>query len=175
MSILNKDTAADNSTMTKEEASDSIEGSNDVLHNLELTAKINEAINKHLSLNRKHELSGVTSGVMPIIEISAKQESVVTAPRVLVTDSSSMLIDRSRKVFAKENHFYPKVVNAKIHPLVASFFKLGNESIMARYKQMNPAVNVDILRSFLAYKPKYFKWAGKWSESSAFFFLLLCF
>ena len=65
--------------------------------------------------------------------------------------------------FESENHFYPRVLNATIHPLVASFFQLGNERIMARYAHLNPQVKfkLDKLRECLAYQPKRFKWAGE--------------
>ena len=148
--------------MTKEEASDSIDDSSDLLHDLELTAKINNAIHKHLSLNRKSSspslLSSNAAEKLLVNDVNTKNGSNNPCT---ITDSSSMLIERNKKVFKKENHFYPKVVNAKMHPLVASFFKMSNESIVTRYKQMNPDVNVDALRKLLAYKPKYFKWAGK--------------
>ncbi|KNC96630.1 uncharacterized protein SPPG_07843 [Spizellomyces punctatus DAOM BR117] len=62
--------------------------------------------------------------------------------------------------FEPERHFYPRVLNANIHPLVASFFTLGNERILARYTHLNPQVNIAALKELLAYKPKYFLWAG---------------
>lgn len=62
--------------------------------------------------------------------------------------------------FEAEKHFYPRVLNAHIHPLVASFFSLGNTRILTRYTHLNPQVNQDVLKNLLAYKPKYFQWAG---------------
>ncbi|KAJ3073839.1 hypothetical protein HDU98_000509 [Podochytrium sp. JEL0797] len=62
--------------------------------------------------------------------------------------------------FEAEKHFYPRVLNAHIHPLVSSFLTLGNERILARYTHLNPQVNFDILKNLLEYKPKYFQWAG---------------
>ena len=143
----------DESLINKEEASDSIDDSNNVLRNFELNVKINKAISKHLSLNRKNLLQNASS--------TLTETSLASEKKTCITDSSSMIVERHKKVFKKENHFYPKVANARMHPLVASFFKLSNESIIARYKQLNPAVNVDMLRQLLAYTPKYFKWAGK--------------
>jgi hypothetical protein len=173
---------SDMSIMTKEEASDSIDAANDLLHDLELTAKINNAIHKHLSLNRKSLSESMSNEQSKIhaenSSISSDSSSNVSSNSSsnssIITDSSSMLIDRSKKVFKKENHFYPKVVNAKIHPLVASFFKMSNESIMTRYKQMNPHVNVEALRKLLAYRPKYFKWAGKWLNILLLFYHIIC-
>ncbi|TPX61167.1 hypothetical protein PhCBS80983_g01288 [Powellomyces hirtus] len=62
--------------------------------------------------------------------------------------------------FEPERHFYPRVLNANIHPLVASFFALGNERIVARYTHLNPQVSMAALKELLAYTPKYFQWAG---------------
>ncbi|KAJ3288746.1 hypothetical protein HDU76_007629 [Blyttiomyces sp. JEL0837] len=62
--------------------------------------------------------------------------------------------------FEAEKHFYPRVLNAHIHPLVSSFFSLGNERILARYTHLNPQVNIEALKTLLAYRPKYFQWAG---------------
>jgi len=62
--------------------------------------------------------------------------------------------------FEAERHFYPRVLNANIHPLVSSFFSLGNERIMSRYTHLNPQVNEQVLKECLSYKPKYFQWAG---------------
>ncbi|KAL1915868.1 uncharacterized protein VTP21DRAFT_6256 [Calcarisporiella thermophila] len=62
--------------------------------------------------------------------------------------------------FEPERHFYPRVLNAQIHPLVQSFFQLGNERIMARYAHLNPQVNFEKLRECLSYAPKFFQWAG---------------
>lgn len=62
--------------------------------------------------------------------------------------------------FEPEGHFYPRVLNATIHPLVASFFNLGNERILARYAHLNPHVDIQVLRNCLEYVPKHFAWAG---------------
>ncbi|CAJ0764225.1 7270_t:CDS:2, partial [Entrophospora sp. SA101] len=63
--------------------------------------------------------------------------------------------------FEPERHFYPRVLNATIHPLVASFFQLGNERIIARYTHLNPRVSLNALTNLLSrYKPKHFRWAG---------------
>ncbi|KAJ3170426.1 hypothetical protein HK101_011373 [Irineochytrium annulatum] len=62
--------------------------------------------------------------------------------------------------FEAERHFYPRVLNAHIHPLVSSFFSLGNERILARYTHLNPQVNYETIKTLLAYRPKYFQWAG---------------
>ncbi|KAI9595443.1 hypothetical protein BDF19DRAFT_471396 [Syncephalis fuscata] len=62
--------------------------------------------------------------------------------------------------FEPEKHFYPRVLNAGIHPLVGSFFSLGNERILHRYAHLNPNVDIVTLRRALAYQPQYFMWGG---------------
>jgi hypothetical protein len=63
--------------------------------------------------------------------------------------------------FEPDKHFYPRVLNAGIHPLVGSFFSLGNERILHRYIHLNPNVDTVTLRRALTYRPKYFMWGGK--------------
>ncbi|CAG8499485.1 21653_t:CDS:2 [Cetraspora pellucida] len=53
-----------------------------------------------------------------------------------------------------------KVLNATIHPLVSSFFGLGNDRIIARYKSLNPQIDANVLRNCLEYEPKFYKWAA---------------
>ncbi|RIB14424.1 hypothetical protein C2G38_2018573 [Gigaspora rosea] len=54
----------------------------------------------------------------------------------------------------------PKTLNATIHPLVSSFFSLGNDRIITRYKNLNSQVDVNVLRNCLEYNPKFYKWAA---------------
>lgn len=63
--------------------------------------------------------------------------------------------------FEPEQHFYPRVLNAQIHPLIQSFFSLGNDRIIARYTHLNPQVKPEVLKSILSYTPTHFQWAGK--------------
>jgi hypothetical protein len=69
--------------------------------------------------------------------------------------------DISAGDFEPEQHFYPRVLNAGIHPLVGSFFSLGNERMLHRYTHLNPNVDMVALRRALAYQPKYFMWGGE--------------
>ena len=64
--------------------------------------------------------------------------------------------------FEPKNSFYPKALNATIHPIVKKFFSMKNTLIMKRYAQLNPLVDSHVLQQMLEYKPKHFKWAGKW-------------
>ncbi|CAG8817308.1 5147_t:CDS:1, partial [Racocetra persica] len=61
--------------------------------------------------------------------------------------------------FNPELCILPKVLNTTIHPLVSSFFGLGNDRIITRYTKLNPQVDVNVLKNCLEYEPKFYKWA----------------
>lgn len=62
--------------------------------------------------------------------------------------------------FEPENHWYPKALNATIHPMVSFFFSLSKEQIANRFCHLRPLVQQDALLDILSYKPKCFLWAG---------------
>jgi hypothetical protein len=62
--------------------------------------------------------------------------------------------------FDNNNHFYPKVLNAELHPLVRFFLSLGKDRVINRYCHLNPMVSRQALADFLNYRCKYLKWAG---------------
>ncbi|MBB4080114.1 hypothetical protein GGR28_002744 [Lewinella aquimaris] len=62
--------------------------------------------------------------------------------------------------FKAESHWYPKALNATIHPMVSYFMNLDPERIVTRYCHLNPLVDPDGLREILAYQCKYFLWGG---------------
>ena len=62
--------------------------------------------------------------------------------------------------FEPHDHWYPKALNATIHPMINFFLNLGKERIITRYCHMHPTVQKDKLREILSYKCKYFLWAG---------------
>jgi len=62
--------------------------------------------------------------------------------------------------FEPDAHFYPKVLNAQIHPLVRFFLTLGNERIAERYCHLHPEVQPDAVHAALAHAPKWFRWGG---------------
>ncbi len=62
--------------------------------------------------------------------------------------------------FEYEEHYYPKVINAQLHPLVRYFLNLTNEQIIQRYCHFHPNVEGEKLRELLSYKPRHFRWAG---------------
>ncbi|MCA9570118.1 MAG: hypothetical protein KC656_19870, partial [Myxococcales bacterium] len=59
-----------------------------------------------------------------------------------------------------EQHFYPRVPNAQLHPLVRFFLQLGNERLLARYCHLHPEVDEASVRGVFSEAPKFFQWAG---------------
>ena len=62
--------------------------------------------------------------------------------------------------FKPEKHYYTKVFNAQVHPLISFFMNLNIDSIIARYCHLHPNVDKKILRSMITYQPEFVKWAG---------------
>ena len=62
--------------------------------------------------------------------------------------------------FKAEAHWYPKALNATIHPMVSFFLNLDRGRIVSRYCHLNPLVDPDGLRELLTYQCKYFLWGG---------------
>jgi hypothetical protein len=62
--------------------------------------------------------------------------------------------------FEPSRHFYPRVLNAQVHPLVAFLMRLSRERIVSRYCHLNPTVDDETLRDCLATNTKHFHWGG---------------
>jgi hypothetical protein len=62
--------------------------------------------------------------------------------------------------FSGENHWYPKALNATIHPMVNFFLNLSKERIITRYCHLHPMVNRESLEEILSYQCRYFLWCG---------------
>ena len=77
---------------------------------------------------------------------------------MLPSEKTAMLIQPGE--FEAHDHWYPKALNATIHPMISFFLNLGHEKIIKRYCHMHPQVNATKLHEILKYKPKYFLWAG---------------
>mgnify|MGYP001942573826 CR=1 FL=1 len=77
-----------------------------------------------------------------------------------------MAVDRSpvRQVeqdsFEPAAHFYPRVLNARMHPLVRSFLSLGNARIAQRYAHLHPEADPAAVREALGHCTKFMRWAG---------------
>jgi hypothetical protein len=62
--------------------------------------------------------------------------------------------------FEPRLHFYERVLNAQMHPLVRFFMLLGNERIAERYCHMHPEANHDAVTALLRERPRFFRWGG---------------
>ncbi len=62
--------------------------------------------------------------------------------------------------FEAPNHFYPRVLNAQLHPLVRYFLNLDNNRVVRRYVHLNPQVDAVALANLLNSTPRFFRWAG---------------
>lgn len=62
--------------------------------------------------------------------------------------------------FEAENHWYPKALNATIHPMVSYFLNLDKARIYNRYCHLNPAVDGEKLKEILDYRCSHFLWGG---------------
>lgn len=62
--------------------------------------------------------------------------------------------------FEPSQHFYPRALNATIHPMMAFFMRLETERVISRYCHLNPKVDPQALEEILAYKPRFFRWSG---------------
>ncbi len=62
--------------------------------------------------------------------------------------------------FAEEKHFYPRVLNAHLHPLIRHVMEMGNERIICRYCHLHPEADENAVRNLLCNPPRYFRWGG---------------
>ncbi|MBD3188313.1 hypothetical protein GF325_15870, partial [Candidatus Bathyarchaeota archaeon] len=58
------------------------------------------------------------------------------------------------------NHFYPRVLNAQLHPVMRYFFNFTRDRIISRYHHLHPFVDVDKLEELVTYQPSFFRWVG---------------
>ena len=62
--------------------------------------------------------------------------------------------------FERHHHWYPKALNATIHPMINFFLNLDNQLIIDRYCHLHPVVKPKKLKEILAYQPEHYRWAG---------------
>ncbi|KAH7331624.1 hypothetical protein KP509_20G043900 [Ceratopteris richardii] len=62
--------------------------------------------------------------------------------------------------FDPVNHFYPRVLNAQMHPIVRSFFRLGNDRIAQRFCHLHPEVDAACVADVLHRSTRLFQWGG---------------
>lgn len=73
-------------------------------------------------------------------------------------DERTLLVEPGS--FENHKHWYPKALNAAIHPMINFFLHLDNKLIIDRYCHLHPKVKVSWLREVLQYQPHYYMWAG---------------
>ncbi|MDA3863901.1 MAG: hypothetical protein PF689_08555 [Deltaproteobacteria bacterium] len=59
-----------------------------------------------------------------------------------------------------ENHFYPKVLNANLHPMVRTFMTMSHERIARRYCHLHPTIQYEDVITLLKSKNSLFRWGG---------------
>lgn len=62
--------------------------------------------------------------------------------------------------FEPENHFYPRVQNATIHPVVQTFLGMDLPRLVSRYCHLNPRVPPEALTALLSRVPRWMRWSG---------------
>ncbi|KAH9313852.1 hypothetical protein KI387_022479, partial [Taxus chinensis] len=62
--------------------------------------------------------------------------------------------------FEPSNHFYPRVLNAHINPLVRAFLTLGNERIGKRFCHLHPEADPAAVARVLNQSARFFQWGG---------------
>ena len=62
--------------------------------------------------------------------------------------------------FDANKHYYAKVLNAQLHPVVAHFLRMSRRRMVARYCHLNPRVSETALMQLLEHPPRHFRWAG---------------
>ncbi len=62
--------------------------------------------------------------------------------------------------FNNVDHWYPKALNATIHPMVSFFLNLDKKKIVSRYCHLHPMVDRERLIEILSYRCRHFLWSG---------------
>ena len=62
--------------------------------------------------------------------------------------------------FENSAHYYPRVLNAQIHPLARFFLSLDNRRVAIRYCHMHPEVDRASVDAALQMVPRHFRWGG---------------
>ena len=57
-------------------------------------------------------------------------------------------------------HWYPRALNAQLHPMVDTFLSLGNVRMVERYCHLNPSVAKEQLLQLLTSQALHFPWSG---------------
>lgn len=74
------------------------------------------------------------------------------------THFKSMIVEPN--TFEDNEHFYPNILNMRLHPTVAQFLSLSRKQIALRYCWRKPTVDYEALLNLISTPSKHFKWAG---------------
>lgn len=81
-------------------------------------------------------------------------------PETNIQTTKSMALTVPPGEFEAYKHWYPKALNATIHPMVNFFLNLEQERVINRYCHLHPKVEAKALRELMNYECKYFLWGG---------------
>ena len=62
--------------------------------------------------------------------------------------------------FEVQSHWYPRCVNANLHPIPNMFMNMSTERIVARYCHLHPEVDDTAVSAVLSHENQVFRWAG---------------
>lgn len=111
-------------------------------------------------------LSRRSSDSTTINQSHEQRLDLATPPRSPVMQPSNSQPLRYARVFDLNHtfdphaHWYPRALNAQLHPMMTSFLGLGNDRIIERFCHLNPSVNKDQLQKLLKTPCEYFRWSG---------------
>lgn len=66
----------------------------------------------------------------------------------------------TRGSFEPERHFYPRAINAQMHPLVRHFLALGTDRISERYAHLHPGTSRESITQLIQTPATNFRWGG---------------
>lgn len=114
-----------------------------------------------------HRLSDVDVSEVKAVITDILDDAVAVEPEIAEISPVKVGTDQIRNgkiispgSFEPDSHFYPRVLNAALHPMVKLFVNMGNQRIAQRYCHLHPETKKEKLDEILSYSPKYFFWAG---------------
>lgn len=83
-------------------------------------------------------------------------ETNITAQELFAAHAARV----SPGTFEPSLHYYPRALNATVHPLVGFFMRMSLPRLVSRYCHLNPRVVPEHLTEILRYQPRFLRWAG---------------
>ena len=110
----------------------------------------------HLASNDSHHLSASAPSSRAS---SLAGDELLTPPPSSPKPRQAVLYDVDH-AFDPHQHWYPRALNAQLHPMVETFLSLGNVRIVERFCHLNPAVHKAQLTALLTSRSRVFRWSG---------------